>query len=210
MKTKIKISRKTLLAINTFRSTDECRYTLNGICLEVTKAGRCRVLATDGRRFGGIEDGEVLEAPEKSGQVVFKLNEPLLKALPKSDTVADDVVISVDGLKIEFSAFGSNDKTKFEVEAMEGTFPKWRQVIPKGEQPLPVDPCFNWRLLGGFTKAADILQSDRTAAIQIRQKENEAMLVLIPSKPNFVGVLMPMRIQDANKAPEWTVSEDLQ
>ena len=208
MKTKIKISRTVLLAINTFRSTDECRIILAGVCLEVTKDGACRLIATDGRRLGAIQDGEVLEAPEKSGNVVFRVNEALLKALPKSRPVASDVVISIDGPRIEFSCYGTSDKTKFEVEAIEGNFPKWRQVIPSGEVPLPIDPCFNWRLLEGFTKAAAILQGNKFAGIQVRQKQDGEMLILISEVPEFVGVLMPMRIQDAKQCPNWISAKE--
>ena len=208
MKAKIKISHTVLLAINTFRSTDDVRPAIAGICIEVTKSGKCRAIATDGKRLGAIESGEALEAPEKLESVTFILNEPLLKALPKSKGIGDDVIINVDGARIEFSAYGTSDKTKFEVEASEHKFPNWRQVVPTGDQPLPVDPCFNWRLLDGFTKAASILQRDRSAGIQIRQKNDGAMLVLIPTVPSFVGVLMPIKFYEVSKAPDWISTEE--
>jgi len=212
MKAQIKIIRKTLLAINTFASTDESRYVINGICIEVTKLGRCRFIATDGRRLGAIEDGELMSAhPAKTEQVVFILNEPLLKALPKSRNVFNDVLIDIDGSKIELSPGDGNTKTKIQLEAVEENFPKWRQVIPSGTQPMPIDPSFNWRLLNGFTKAADILTANNIAGIEVRQKPDGTMLILIPSVPIFVGVLMPMRRESkADTAPEWLNSEDAQ
>ena len=151
MKATIAISRRTLLAINTFSSTDESCYVFNAICIEVTKLGKCRFIATDGRRLGAIEDGELMSAhPAKTEQVIFILNEPLLKALPKSRNVFNDVLIDIDGSKIELSPGDGNTKTKIQLEAVEGNFPKWRHVIPSGTQPMPIDPLFNWRLLNGF------------------------------------------------------------
>lgn len=204
---KIKISRKVLLAMNTFTSRNESRYVINGVCLEVQKQN-CFVIATDGRRIAAIKSGEVLEQPEKKTSVVIRIEPAMLKAMPKDSKFGDDVVLTLQDKSVQFSSPGKS-AVKFESELIEGSFPAWRQVIPKGKIALPINPSFNWRLLEGFVKASDIIRgSGSDHAIIVRQQDElSPMLILIPSIPDFVGALMPMRVNGNEAAPSWTEEE---
>ena len=210
---KIKINRNTLIAMQMLAGTDASRYVLNGINIEVTKT-RCILTATDGRRLGSICEGEVIEPPEKPTSFIVAIDSAILKALPKSSTKAchpGDIILSMngDGKTVSFAPLGKGEK-KFSCECIEGNYPKWRQVVPKGNLATPVDPCFNWRLLEGFTKAADMLVGRRDTGIQMRQSDNKSpMLVFIKSRPEFVGVLMPMHMpENSSCAPDWATKED--
>lgn len=209
---KIKINRKTLLAMNMFTSKDPSRFVLHGIGIEVNKAGNCFVIGTDGRRLAAMNYGEVIERAENETlSAIVRVDVAMLKALPKSQIIADDVVMTFKDNTVTFEPFGKGKTTtRFESELIEGNYPRWRQVVPKGKQSSPLDPCFNWRLLEGFTKAAEMLVGSRDASIKLRQADALApIIILIPSLPQFVGVLMPMRSDIAdNQAPDWATEAE--
>lgn len=207
---KIKINRNVLLAMHTLTSRDESRHVINGVSIEVGKRGDCFIIATDGRRLAAIKCGEVIEAPEHKTSVIMKINPAMLRALPKSDVISGDVVITFSEKSAAIQPFGKNRNVKFESELIEGSFPKWRQVIPKGNIALPIKPTFNWKLLEGFSKAADMISGKRDTGITVRQADESAcMLILLQSIPEFVGALMPMRGDCVKEsAPDWATEEE--
>ncbi len=205
---KIRISRKVLLAMNIFTSRDDSRFVLNGVCLEVL-GKNCFVVASDGRRIAAMKHGEVIEQPEKKTRVIIRIEPAMLKAMPKSENnYNDDVVVTILEKTAQFSVLGKSG-VKFESELIEGSFPTWRQVIPKGKLSSPIDPSFNWRLLEGFVKAAEIISGKSDNAIVVRQKDElSPMLIMFPSSQLFVGALMPIRIDSRDEAPDWTQEDE--
>lgn len=203
---KIKINRNTLLAINTFASKDASRYIINGIAVQVNKAGRCLIVGTDGRRIGVMNDGEVIERdPDETLDVIVPINVPMLKSLP-SDEI-NNVILTFNGdNRVTFTS--TKSKVSFSTDLLGGNFPKWRHVVPTGSLSSTIDLLFDWRLLAGFTKAADLLLPSGHCGVTLRQKDNGSpILVLIPRISNFVGVLMPMRADSDYSVPEWAKEE---
>ncbi|MEE9274673.1 MAG: DNA polymerase III subunit beta [bacterium] len=114
--------RKTMFAI----STDETRYTYNGVYME-TEEGNLRLVATDGHRLALIErpcPGVSLE----EGVIVHKkaLGE-LVKLLPE---VEGGVEVFLQESHIIFR-MGSVDLS---ARLIDGQFPDYRQVVPSGNE----------------------------------------------------------------------------
>ncbi len=112
--------RRTLFAV----SSDQTRYTLNGILLRVT-AKDVRAVATDGHRLAvataeceALKDNKPIEAiiPRKAAAEALKL----LRDEP------GDVEIEVTENHLLFSS----DQTLIDARLIEGQFPNYEQVIP--------------------------------------------------------------------------------
>ncbi|MDW9588682.1 hypothetical protein GOA80_21935 [Sinorhizobium meliloti] len=108
---------KTALAfVSPFMSTEETRYYLNGVCLDVDDA-----VATDGHRMGvhplGFDGG----AFERAIIPHAVVNALLLMPAPKAISIATEkrpmVDIRMDGARIR-------------AKLIDGTFPDWRRVVP--------------------------------------------------------------------------------
>lgn len=211
----IKINRNVLIALSLIASRDESRYILQGVCVQVTpatetKPAKCYVVVTDGKRLCAAEAGTVIVPPEKQCDAIIPVNVPMLKALPKSKDNSQDVLIAFTERTATFrpNRSGNSVSDSFTSELIQGNYPKWRQVIPKGEQPTPLDPVFDWRLLKGFIKVAAMLQPKSTGSVRLRQADPLApILVLIPNVPWMVGVLMPMRNDASACAPDWAIEQ---
>jgi len=208
MNTTIKINRTVLLALQNFASTDEARYVINGVCIEVSKSGKVMAIATDGKRLGVFNEGEAIEKPEKLSRFVIPLNVAMLKALPRSRSgIPSNVHIAFAGNRATFSPDGSTNDASFSVELIDDDYPKWRQVVPAGELSGPVDPCFNYRLLESFYKAALTVHKDASSGITIRgDGKSGPLLILSHALPTFFGVLMTMRYDTQAKAPDWATA----
>ena len=106
-------------------STDETRYSLNGVFVEEDKKGKIRMVATDGHRLAviergvgsiGLEKGVIL--PRKGLTEVRKLLEGV-----------EDGVISI-GFS-ENLALVVRENVELFMRLIDGEFPEYRKVIPK-------------------------------------------------------------------------------
>ncbi|MDA0999749.1 MAG: DNA polymerase III subunit beta [bacterium] len=118
----LEMIRKTMFAI----STDETRYTYNGVYME-TEGKNLRLVATDGHRLALIErecPGVVL----KEGVIVHKkaLGE-LVKLLAE---VEGDVQIALKGSHVIFRM----GDLELSARLIDGQFPNYKQVIPEGNE----------------------------------------------------------------------------
>lgn len=118
---------KESLALTSFAiSYDETRYVLNGVLISV-KGNKIRFVATDGRRLAYVER----EIKNKSGQdlemiVPVKAVQELIKMLTWDGTV--QIIPSQN------QAVFNMGETYLVSRLIEGHFPNYEQVIPKGEK----------------------------------------------------------------------------
>jgi DNA polymerase-3 subunit beta len=108
-------------------STDETRFVLNSVYLQMDKAGEVHAVATDGRRLassGGVvaPDGAVAIVPTDAARLMVALAE------------AEDVVVLVGDKNITVRA----GEREFVSKLIEGTYPNYKQVIPP-KQPHQVE-----------------------------------------------------------------------
>lgn len=111
-------------------STDETRYHLNGVFLEVrneNEGATYRMVATDGHRLSLI-DRKVSGAPARAGnQGVIIPRKGLHEIRKLLDTVEETVEIAIEGAQL----IVRNSTTVLMVRLIEGKYPNYTQLIPQ-------------------------------------------------------------------------------
>jgi DNA polymerase-3 subunit beta len=148
-------------------STDETRYSLNGVFLEQGEGGKVRMVSTDGHRLAfeeqslgalGLSKGVIL--PRKGLGELRKLMEN-----------GDEGEISI-GFK-ENMALVSKDKVELFMRLIDGDFPDYTKVIPQGNQNLAkID---HNELLQALRRVS-ILSSERYKGVKLEFSENNVSI----------------------------------
>src|SRR5262245_2773626 len=107
-------------------STDETRYSLNGVFIEQTGDGKVRMVATDGHRLA-FEERTVGSLGLSNGVIVTRKGLVEMKKLLKT---GDDSVFSL-GFR-ENLGLVTKDKVELFMRLIDGDFPDYTKVIPKG------------------------------------------------------------------------------
>lgn len=111
-------------------STDETRYHLNGVYLEVRSEGEgttYRMVATDGHRLSMI-DRKIPEAPTRSGtQGVIVPRKGLHEIRKLLEHVGDSVEIAIEGAQLVVR----KNTTLLMVRLIEGKYPNYTQLVPQ-------------------------------------------------------------------------------
>ena len=196
MKISFQIELKTLKAINTFASTDGCRYILNGVQI-IIKENSVIVAASDRRRLGAISVNTQVEGFTE--EFSFIIPSLLIKAAPASKL---PVFLRFDMDSVEII---TPNKTTVTAKAIDGKFPSWGQVVPAwNPQPL-TQLDVNMDLLAGFISAAKLLSPGNPSfhVFQHCDKESSPITVHFEKTPEFIGVIMPILSEAPANFPAW-------
>lgn len=195
----MKINHKYLRAILAMASDDELRYALNGVHIEPVKDGNL-VVATDGRRLAVYFCYGVAEpAP-------FILPKWVMAFVP---AMIQQLEITVKGKEGKINAIHPYKMPTILFEPIEGTYPKWRQVVPKGEF-KPTHVTLDARILEPFLTCAKVF-SPEFPALYLRGTGNEFETISVFIKNDaFYGIVMPMYKADMQnpKLPAWAILQD--
>jgi DNA polymerase-3 subunit beta len=107
-------------------STDETRYSLNGVFIEQADAGKIRMVATDGHRLA-FEEKTIGSLGLSKGVILPRKGLSELKKLLES---GDDGTVSL-GFK-ENMGLVIKDKVELFMRLIDGDFPDYTKVIPTG------------------------------------------------------------------------------
>jgi DNA polymerase-3 subunit beta len=107
-------------------STDETRYSLNGVFVEQGDGGRVRMVATDGHRLA-FDERELGSLGLSKGVILPRKGLAELRKLLESN---DDGVVSI-GFR-DNMALVTKDKVELFMRLIDGDFPDYTKVIPKG------------------------------------------------------------------------------
>jgi DNA polymerase-3 subunit beta len=110
-------------------STDETRYHLNGVYLEIRpdhEAASYRMVATDGHRLSLI-DRKITSSPPKSTQGVIVPRKGLHEIRKLLDSVEESVEIAIEGAQLVVR----HGTTVLMVRLIEGKYPNYQQLIPQ-------------------------------------------------------------------------------
>jgi DNA polymerase III subunit beta len=153
-------------------STEETRYYLNGVYLHsaIGDSGPClRAVATDGHRLALADHPTPAGAAEVSGVIIPRKTVGELRRL--LDDAGDEVEIGVSEAKIQFS-FG---RTTLTSKLIDGTFPPYSKVIPKG----------NSRIMSvrndEFSRAVDrvaTMAAERSRSVKLSVGDGKVMLAV--------------------------------
>jgi DNA polymerase III subunit beta len=196
---------KTLAAIAAFSSKEEARYYLGGVSIEVTP--RCvTYVATDGHRLAARR----LFVPEGSpdntdciGQWIIPAATCKALKIGKREDGQATLTTSANGPRSLILAYG-NQSIGF--EAIDGTFPDWRRVVPS-----TCSGSTTYGFNGEYLASVDKLG----AALDLGKKtchwnDNGPACFTFSGAGDVFAVLMPMRNDKAswdNDAPAWIKSE---
>lgn len=210
VKLQLSVPKRELMAMRELQSVDETRFVLNGVNFQVSKK-RLLLVATDGRKIGILlsEVGETeLELSRMTGPLEFTCDYPLVKYL-KADSIGR-VLLKYDGKHIEFS----DGDTAITVAAIEGNFPKWTHVVPRGKF-VKADYHFNVKYLQQFHMCAKILNPTSDGHVHLRghdfdsggYKDSQPPYSVFFDNPNFYGFLMPVAMSHESELPGWLHTE---
>lgn len=200
------INKNVLLGMHLLSSRDSSRSIIcNTVNLEI--AGRdCIIVATDGRRLGACNSGIVTGASEPLS-LTFQVPVKMLKAIEGNEILIDhDPATRPAVITIKTKTKGVKQNT-LTVSLEEGNYPRWRQVIPPAGQPGLRNTYFNWRLMEGFVKVAETILGKpspfNSPGIHVSQTDALSPIVIRIDCVDFIGVLMPMRKDNATTIPQW-------
>jgi DNA polymerase-3 subunit beta len=111
-------------------STDETRYSLNGVFVEQGEGGKVRMVATDGHRLS-FDERELGSLGLTKGVILPRKGLSELRKLLESN---DEGVVSI-GFR-ENMALVTKDKVELFMRLIDGDFPDYTKVIPKGNPNL--------------------------------------------------------------------------
>ena len=184
------------------QSVEETRYYLRGVAIQPNPHGAGAVLiATDGHRLAAFHDAAGV-APRDAIFTVSKEVVAAIKKLVRAEGDLATVEIGAGKITVGDSVLPCPE--------IDGSFPDWRRVIPRARpkdagKPPPASIAFSSEYAGSFDfkgwcgKAKAIkmhLGVDAGAPVVIRR----------PDVPEFLGVLMPMRVAgkgDDSALPDW-------
>lgn len=205
---KIILSRNELLAAMLFASTEEGRYVLNSVCVEVKPKKQPNLISTDGRRLVVIET-LATQDEEFTEPYQFVLSSECMRpvcALSKAIGGKNFAWVSIETkpgskrVSIGLVAPGNFFLSCEERMLVEGTYPNWKQVIPrtrKGDRVPITDLGINSEFMGDFAKAAKLLES-KTAVVQMSLGgDGKAIEVKLSGVENFYGCIMPCKADDS-------------
>ena len=161
--------RKTRFAV----STDETRFTLNGICM-ILKENQVKMVATDGHRLAYITENIPLSIKEEVSVIIpNKVLNELVRLLPEE---GEKVKINIGKNYISFNLPKDISITS---RLIEGTFPSYEQVIPKEtDKQIKV----NTRNLLDATRRVSILTEEKSNLIKLQAAKDR--LTVIGSTPS--------------------------
>lgn len=173
-------------------SSEETRYYLKGVCLEISAAHGVLAIATDGHRLIAMQ-----AAPGNDGTVPgFDMPNPLEIIIP-ADTVkrlkinkrfSDGILRHMGGLQWQID----HDGQIWAFQPIDGSFPAWRRVLPKHTAPGE-RAHFNPDYLADMKKAGEIYEKGTDAAIITDGGDPAWCRWNSANVPGF-GVVMPKRL----------------
>jgi DNA polymerase III sliding clamp (beta) subunit (PCNA family) len=199
---KVTVSIKELLAARIFASEDDSRYVLNSVAIETRPGAAPLIIATDGRRLVCInsqaeqpEDADVSEFTAIIATPFIKAFHALVKLYKINlfPWVTLEYGHGSKQLRAEFMG-GRSSMVVEDGALIEGTYPKWRLVIPTGEKTPISELGLNPEYVGDFAKAAKLLES-KDSLIQMNiYSASAAIEARVGGLPNFYAVIMPSKL----------------
>ena len=204
---KATVSRNELLAALLFASTDESRYTLNGVCIELRPMNKPTIVATDGRRLVVIETvAEQTEESSGTHRILMRADfaKPLCalcKALGGKLFPWIDIENKAGSARVSTRIVGAECYIEAEKNGLiEGEFPEWRKVLPprnKAKREPISDVAMNAGFMADFAKAAKILEAPGPIMQMSLAGKEQQIEVKIPGLDGFYGLIMQCKLDES-------------
>ena len=186
------------LAVAPFISKDETRYYLSGVNVASGDGNSVLCVATDGRRMGiQRADGICLKAATVRVPAALKTDRVIwLVIYGKGGSATDGSVglVAAETAEEALSTPIEEALAAFADSLIDAEYPDWRRVVPS--KPDGKTAGFNADYVRAFARK-------KGDALSISNFDPAAPnIVLRPNDPDFFGVLMPMKVDNA-KVPAW-------
>jgi len=185
-------------------STDETRYILNGLYFHLL-GSKLALVATDGRRLAlavealSDEEGQnetlspvvLIQETEKDTEKGFVIPTRTVQELQRLLGDAGTVNIALTENRVAFFLHGGdNEQTILTSKIIEGTYPDYRQVIPKQSQIRAV--IVREELLHALRRA-ELVTSDRASLVKLTFEPNQ--LAIMARSPDIGEAVETLAIQ---------------
>lgn len=189
----VAISAALLKAVACGAGTEETRYYLKGVKIEFSAYGTTLV-ATNGQHmivgFQPNAEGDSTSGPD----TIIPLE--LINQIKLAKKAPEFVIVRIDGLNVELDHW----KVVNKATAIEGTYPNWRAVVPKGAASGEL-AHYDFNKVAPFAKAQKIMGIEMPARINYNG-DNPAIVDMF--NPNLFGVIIGLRDgPDMKHAPQW-------
>lgn len=174
---------------------NDIRYYLNGVFVEMS-ATETRYVATDGHKLLIIRDQRTGEPTQTPASIIIP--KETIAAMPKKFKLP---VLTVDVHFDEFNHFGEARLCNTFFKPIEGKFPNYAKIVPasvSGER-----GNYNAEYLMDFQKAAQVAFDNRAIPEFWSNGREGVGLVLVAHYPDFVGLIMPVRVDSLPAVPPW-------
>lgn len=192
MKSVAYVNAQTLKAVACAVMTDETRYYLRGVQIEFSQKG-ITLVATNGHAliaaFKPIGEDDT---PDGTNTIIPI---DLVNRIKLAKKAPEMVKIEIDGMLVTIE----HGEIKIMGHAIEGTFPGWRNVIPKGEASGEM-AHYDFEKLAIFSKAQKLLGAQHARVVH--NGPNPALVDM--RSPNIFGVIMGLRGDfEMKTVPDW-------
>jgi DNA polymerase-3 subunit beta len=202
MQVKTQLNPRLLRACLLIAAKQDIRYYLNGVCIEL-EATETRYIATDGHKMLVLRDERESRLPPQA-PARFIIPREAIEHMP---TKFKEPTVGVDCWYDDTAPESTEGRLGvIFFKPIEGKFPEWRQVIPKGGEANGEQSNYNVDYMMTFQRAAKAAFGNN-ALPDFFPNGSGAGLVLIPGYTGFVGFLMPMRKDNIGKLPDWINSK---
>lgn len=195
-------------------STEETRFYLNGVGVDLCKSGGARLVATDGHVMGifrdheahGTFDGVAIVSRHaiadafKAARKEARGNDPSSYWLLVDDSGQGSVVLAPSA---GAAVAGRNEDRECPIlwrslksVLVDGTFPDYMRVMPGEAHELATAPGWNAALLGRFNSIVNVDAKGTQFGVSLLSGSPDGgapWFVLSAGVPDFVGIAMPMR-----------------
>jgi len=194
---------------------NDVRYYLNGVSVEPGPKGKGAIMVgTDGHRLIAMHDPNGI----CKQQVILSVNPQMLAACTKSPARSQflDIMLTLDDDNSLIVGPGGNSDSEVHSEPhyrcptdprIDGKYTEWRRVVPAPDKVIPGLPGgYNGSYLADFYKIAKLIDPKYHGITFFQHKENPAhstLLIRSPQNKDFLGLLMPMRIDSIDGVPAW-------
>lgn len=188
-KPQIQVAASLFRAASEFQSKEEVRYYINGVYVQPHPDGGAVMVGTDGHRMLVAHDKEGVCTKPAIVQLEAAAYQPLGKDPELKLCVGADGIATCGHYRSVKNTF------------IDGTFPDWARVVkPVVElakkrfhgKPQFEPASFNAKYISGIRKVTKALGEEGVAVRIVTFASAEPALLLIPSRSDVFGVLMPM------------------
>jgi hypothetical protein len=193
------INLKVLAALSLCASTEETRYYLRGVCVEIAPR-HVTYAATDGHVLVAHREELAYDAPDNEmlGSFIIPTAACTKFKFKKGASTVGTIMGDAEHLIIGYG--GENIGFKF--KPVDGTFPEWRRVVPALPPDQPKPAQFSTH---NVSRLANVGTQLGYGAMCIHHNGGNPALVDWKGNTDTVAAIMPYRVALEPKHPAWFV-----